>query len=119
MIIGSTLFECYRCTNVDFVNLLTSAAPWIACKGAFIQDPLHDKSSTAASAVSPESGKLIGTKLSFQMNYASVCGTMMSTFVLDAMPVNAAFQSAISNDIVAEHLELWSGVRFCIMDDPM
>ncbi|GFU88684.1 transposable element Tc1 transposase [Trichonephila clavipes] len=32
---------CYRCTNVGFVNWLTSAAPWIACKGAFIQDPPH------------------------------------------------------------------------------
>ncbi|GFU54287.1 uncharacterized protein TNCV_576701 [Trichonephila clavipes] len=27
-------------TNVSFVNSSTSAAPWIACKGAFIQDPL-------------------------------------------------------------------------------
>ncbi|GFX71393.1 transposable element Tcb1 transposase [Trichonephila clavipes] len=37
--VGSTLVYCYRCTNVGFVNLTTSAAPWIACKGAFIQDP--------------------------------------------------------------------------------
>ncbi|GFU91862.1 transposable element Tcb2 transposase [Trichonephila clavipes] len=28
-------------------------------------------------------------------------GTMMAAFVLDAMPVNAAFQSALLNDIVA------------------
>ncbi|GFU75057.1 HTH_Tnp_Tc3_2 domain-containing protein [Trichonephila clavipes] len=51
--------------------------------------------------MSTEPGKLIGTKLSFQMNHVSICGTMMATFVLDAMPVNAAFQSALSNDIVA------------------
>ncbi|GFT07004.1 transposable element Tcb2 transposase [Trichonephila clavipes] len=37
----------------------------------------------------------------FQMNHASICGTMMATFVLDAMPMNAAFQSVLSNDIVA------------------
>ncbi|GFU38061.1 HTH_Tnp_Tc3_2 domain-containing protein [Trichonephila clavipes] len=47
-----------------------------------------------------ELGKLIGTKLSFQMNHASICGTMMAAFVLDAMPVKAIFQSALLNDIV-------------------
>ena len=62
---------------------------------------------------------MIGTKLSFQMNYASICGTMLATFVLDAVPVNVAFQSTFSTDIVAEHLELWSEVRFRIMDDPI
>ncbi|GFW06040.1 transposable element Tcb2 transposase [Trichonephila clavipes] len=31
----------------------------------------------------------------------SICGTMMAARVLDAMPMNAAFQSALSNDIVA------------------
>ncbi|GFT36705.1 transposable element Tcb2 transposase [Trichonephila clavipes] len=45
--------------------------------------------------------KLIGTKLSFQMNPASICGTMINAFMVDAMPVNAAFQSALSNNIVA------------------
>ncbi|GFS89745.1 transposable element Tcb2 transposase [Trichonephila clavipes] len=29
------------------------------------------------------------------MNHASVCGTMMATFGLDAMPLNVAFQSAL------------------------
>ncbi|GFW39539.1 uncharacterized protein TNCV_3908481 [Trichonephila clavipes] len=48
-----------------------------------------------------EPDKLIGTKLSLEMNHASICLTMMAAFVLDAMPVNAAFQSALSNDIVA------------------
>ncbi|GFW70325.1 HTH_Tnp_Tc3_2 domain-containing protein [Trichonephila clavipes] len=41
--------------------------------------------------MSTEPGKLIGTKLSFQMNHASICRTVMATFVLDAMPMNAAF----------------------------
>ncbi|GFT15137.1 uncharacterized protein TNCV_3141941 [Trichonephila clavipes] len=44
---------------------------------------------------------------------------MMAAFVLDSMPLNAAFQSALSNDIVTSHTELWFGVRFCIMDDPI
>ncbi|GFT79746.1 uncharacterized protein TNCV_3089771 [Trichonephila clavipes] len=30
------LVYCYKCTNVGFVNLSTSAALWIACKAAFI-----------------------------------------------------------------------------------
>ncbi|GFX91686.1 uncharacterized protein TNCV_3682721 [Trichonephila clavipes] len=89
--LGSTSVYCYRCPNAGFVNSSTSAALWIACKGAFIQDPPHGKPSTAAFAMSSEPGKLIGTKLSFQINHASICG----------MPVNAAFQSALCNDIVA------------------
>ncbi|GFX51635.1 uncharacterized protein TNCV_5013381 [Trichonephila clavipes] len=39
---------------------------------------------------------LICTNMSFQMNYASICGTMITAFVLDAMPVNVAFQRALS-----------------------
>ncbi|GFX30583.1 uncharacterized protein TNCV_3462311 [Trichonephila clavipes] len=50
--------------------------------------------------LSTESGKLIDAKLSFQINHISICGTMLAVFVLDAMSVNAAFQSALSNDIV-------------------
>ena len=50
-----------------------------------------------------EPGKLIGTKLSFQMNHH---GTIMAAFVLDAMPVNTAFQRTLWNVIMAEHLEL-------------
>ena len=60
---------------------------------------------------------MIATKFSFQMNHASVCGTLMAAFVLDAIPVDAAFQSALLNDTVAEHPELWFGVRFRIMDN--
>ncbi|GFW00772.1 uncharacterized protein TNCV_2305451 [Trichonephila clavipes] len=49
--VGSTLVYCYKCTNIGFVNPSTSAAPWIACKGAFIQDPPHGKLSMVASAM--------------------------------------------------------------------
>ncbi|GFU63418.1 transposable element Tcb2 transposase [Trichonephila clavipes] len=41
------------------------------------------------------------TKLYFQMNHASIWETMTAAFVLDAMPENAAFQSALLNDMVA------------------
>ena len=44
---------------------------------------------------------------------------MRAMFVLETMPVNAAFQNALSNDIEDEHPELRSGVRFRIMDDPI
>ena len=58
-------------------------------RGAIIQDPLHSEPSTAASAMGSctELGKLIGAKLSFQMNHFSTCGTMMAAFVLDRLPV--------------------------------
>ncbi|GFT35980.1 hypothetical protein TNCV_4342901 [Trichonephila clavipes] len=46
-----------------------------------------------------EPGWLIGNKLSFLKNSVLVCETMMTTFVLDAMPVNTAFHSALSNVI--------------------
>ncbi|GFU30076.1 uncharacterized protein TNCV_3262831 [Trichonephila clavipes] len=49
--------------------------------------------------ISIEPGKLIDTKLSFQMNHASIGETIMTGFVLGTMPANAAFQSALSNDI--------------------
>ncbi|GFV44187.1 hypothetical protein TNCV_1825541 [Trichonephila clavipes] len=38
-------------TGVVMAALSMSAAPWIACKGAFIQDPTHIKPSTAAPAM--------------------------------------------------------------------
>ena len=67
--------------------------------------------------MSTEPGKLIGTKLSFQINNASICGTMMAALVLNAMPVNVFFLSVLSNDIIAENPELCFGTRFRIMDD--
>ena len=47
--VDSKLVYCYMCTNVRFANLLTSAAPWIAPKGVFMQDSLYGKPSTAES----------------------------------------------------------------------
>ncbi|GFY02762.1 hypothetical protein TNCV_3506421 [Trichonephila clavipes] len=64
-----------------------------------------------------EPGGLNGNKLSFLTNLALIGGTMMSVLVLDDMPVNIAFQSALSNVIAAEHPELCFGVRFHIIDD--
>ena len=64
-----------------------------------------------------EPGKLFGTKLSFQMNHGSICLIKMAMFMLDAMLVNVDFQSVISNDIVAKHVELLSGVPFHITDN--
>ena len=62
--------------------------------------------------MSTEPGKLMDIKLSFQMNHALIWEFMLAAFVLDAMPVKVAFQCALSNDIVAEHPELWSGRDF-------
>ncbi|GFU54641.1 HTH_Tnp_Tc3_2 domain-containing protein [Trichonephila clavipes] len=45
--------------------------------------------------MSTEPGKRICTKLSFQINHVSICGTMMTAFVLDAMSMNPALQSAL------------------------
>ncbi|GFW20194.1 uncharacterized protein TNCV_1855181 [Trichonephila clavipes] len=35
------------------------------------------------------------------------------------MPVSAAFQRALWNDIVVQNPELWFGLQFLIMDDPI
>ena len=56
-------------------------------------------------------------QLSFQMNDALICKSMMAVFVLDGMLVNTAFQSAFLNDIVTEHPKFLSGMRFRIMED--
>ncbi|GFW83827.1 transposable element Tcb2 transposase [Trichonephila clavipes] len=45
--------------------------------------------------MSTELGKLNGRNLFFQMNHTSISETMMAAFVLDAMPLNAAFQSIL------------------------
>ena len=73
-----------------------------------MQDSPHGKPSSAAFAMgaSTEPGKMIGTKMSFQVNYSSVCGTIVAAIVLDAMPVNDILHNALSNDKVAECLEL-------------
>ena len=53
------------------------------------------------------------------MNKSTICGTMMISLALDTMPLNAVFQSAFLNDILVEQPELWSGVRFPTMNDPV
>ncbi|GFT10375.1 hypothetical protein TNCV_3736011 [Trichonephila clavipes] len=80
--VGSTVVYCYRCTNV-----LMSGQTIYCC--------------FCNAVMSTEPDKLICTKLSFQMNHASICGTTMATCLLDALPGNAAFQIVLSNDIVA------------------
>ncbi|GFX59050.1 transposable element Tc1 transposase [Trichonephila clavipes] len=55
-------------------------------------------------------GMLIGSRLCFLTNPASICGTMMAEFVSGSMPVNDTFRSALSNATVDEHPELGSGV---------
>ncbi|GFW27061.1 transposable element Tcb2 transposase [Trichonephila clavipes] len=50
--------------------------------------------------MSTEPGKLIDSKLSFQMNHASICEITMAAFVFDAMPVNTAFQSAYIREVL-------------------
>ena len=64
--------------------------------------------------MSTDSGKQIGIKLSFQINDVSISETMKAAFVLDAMPVSAAFQSKLLNDKVAEHLEcdVWGAILY-------
>ena len=47
----SKLVYCYRCSNVGFKNSSTSASPWVACKGALVQDLPHGKPSTPVSAM--------------------------------------------------------------------
>ncbi|GFV66549.1 uncharacterized protein TNCV_3894421 [Trichonephila clavipes] len=88
-------------TNVGFVNSSTSAVPWIACKGACIQD------------LSPANPRRLRLQWAHEhrtwadwhqvvFSDESRCqGTMMVAFVLDAMSMNTAFQSALSNDKVA------------------
>ncbi|GFW12050.1 transposable element Tcb2 transposase [Trichonephila clavipes] len=61
--------------------------------------------------MSTEPGKLIGTKLSFQMNHASICGTMMAAFMLDAMPVHAAFWSERHNGLISG-VTVWGAISY-------
>ena len=90
-----------------------SAAQYIAYNGAFIQGPRHGKKNdgcVSSRLISTEPGEPIGAKLSLQMNHASICETMITAFMLDAMSASATFQSTLFNDILAKHLEFWSWV---------
>ncbi|GFS97945.1 uncharacterized protein TNCV_2018831 [Trichonephila clavipes] len=102
LVVDCSLVYCYRCTNDGFVNrrLLHSG---LRARCLYTGSPSLQTidGCVCNGLMSTEPGKLISTKLSFQMNYASICWTMMAAFVLDVMPVNAVFQSALSNDRVA------------------
>ncbi|GFV87981.1 hypothetical protein TNCV_782611 [Trichonephila clavipes] len=58
-----------------------------------------------------EPGGLIGNALSFLKNPSVISKSMMEALMLDAVAVNAAFQSALSNVIVAElRVIVWDAV---------
>ena len=61
-----------------------------------------------------EPGKQIGTKLSFHMNRTSVCGIMITTFVLDGMPVNVSFLSVIieRHSSLTSRYVVWNGISY-------
>ncbi|GFV51932.1 uncharacterized protein TNCV_1322851 [Trichonephila clavipes] len=65
--VGNQLVYCYGSTNVGFVNSSTSAAPWITCKGAFIQGPPHGNPDACVcnGLMSTDPGKLIANKVVF------------------------------------------------------
>ncbi|GFT45077.1 transposable element Tcb1 transposase [Trichonephila clavipes] len=69
--------------------------------------------------MSTVAGKLIITKLSFQMNHPSICGTMMAAFVLRGH----ASEHCLPECVMERHsgltprLMVW--VQFHIMDDPI
>ena len=110
---GSTLNYCYRCTNVGFVNYLTSAAPWTACKSAFTLDPLMPNHRQLHQLWVLEHRAL-------QADWHQDVFSDESRFYLSDhdgrardrlyLPSNSAFQSALSSVVLAEHPELWFGV---------
>ncbi|GFX10437.1 uncharacterized protein TNCV_1868321 [Trichonephila clavipes] len=55
---------------------------------------------------STEPGKLIGTKLFFQMNHASICGNMRAAVVLDVMPSECCLPECV----IERHSGLTPGV---------
>ena len=63
--------------------------------------------------MSTEPGAPIGTKMIFQMNRTSNSRTMMAA-LLDASPVKATFQIALSNSIVVEQLQfmVWGAISY-------
>ena len=116
------LAECWSSATSVLMSaswiFFTSVTQWTTRKGAFTQISSHGKSSTAGSAIGSWAQNLVNwlsPSYIFLINHTSVCRTMMDLFVLDAMPVSAASQNVLSTDIVVEHPELWSEVRFRIL----
>ncbi|PRD35980.1 UNVERIFIED_CONTAM: hypothetical protein NCL1_10025 [Trichonephila clavipes] len=89
------LLHVYQCRLRQFVD--------ICCPVDCVQGCLYTGSPSRQTIdgcvcnglMSTEPSKMVGIKLSFQMNHASIYGTMIAAFVLDVMPVNTAFQSAL------------------------
>ncbi|GFX56888.1 transposable element Tcb2 transposase [Trichonephila clavipes] len=102
------LVYCYRCTNVGFVDVCCTVDCMQGCLYTGSPSRQTIDGCVCNGLMNTEPGKLIGTKLSFQMNHVSICGTMMAAFVLDAMPVNAAFQSALSTPGVI----VWGAISY-------
>ena len=113
--VDSTLVYSYRCINFGFIYSSTSAEPWTAWKGVFIQDPPHGKPSTAASTMGSWAQSLESWLVSnyfFRWTTLQFVGLDGRVRVLYTIPVNAAFQSTLSNDVVAKQLELCLGCNF-------
>ena len=94
----------------------------LCARVSFIQDPPLGQTTDGCvynRFINTDLSTLIRTKLSFQMNLASICVTIMAAFLFDAMMVNGSLQSVLTNDIVAEQPVLWYEVWFRIMNDPV
>ncbi|GFX41022.1 uncharacterized protein TNCV_2217201 [Trichonephila clavipes] len=91
----------YRCSYVIFVNSSMSAAPSIACKGAFIQDALKANHRQLRLQWTHEhrAWQADWHQVAFADESRFNLWDHEAAFVLDAMPVNAVFLSALSIDI--------------------
>ncbi|PRD33728.1 UNVERIFIED_CONTAM: hypothetical protein NCL1_16777 [Trichonephila clavipes] len=83
LIAQQVLVYSYRCTNVGFVNVCCNVDCVERCLYTGAPSRQTIEGCVCNGPMSTEPGKLIGTKLSFQMNHASICWTVMATFVLD------------------------------------
>ena len=103
--VGSILIYCYRCRNMGFVIRQLLLHRGLLAKVPLYRIPLtvNHRRLYLLGVLSTELNKLIGTKLFFKMNYASVSGSIVAAFVFDAMLVNLACQSTLSSDILTEN----------------
>lgn len=86
---------------------------------SFLQNLLPAITSMPAAAVCSgtyETRMQIAVSCFYLTNPGLTCDTTMAAFILNVMPLNATFRSAISNIIVDEHRKLWSGMLLDIMD---
>ncbi|GFX62017.1 hypothetical protein TNCV_276651 [Trichonephila clavipes] len=106
-------------SNENLQRGMEESIPTVSETLSHDEDPSQGKPSTVASAMGHKhkAWRADWQQVVFSDEPTLICGTRMAPFVLDAMPVNAQSQSAGSNVIVAEHQELWSGMRFHNMDD--